>query len=478
MNSHPSGLHPFSFRLPQLLLATSLLWLGGCAAWQQTPYHRPDASVPTQWQQPTTAATAAPLAGRWWQAFADPQLDSLIEQVLQRNPDLAKAALTLKKARLQANLTETNLLPTPSASLSASRSRPLDQAGGSTTSAGGSAGLSYELDLWGKLARERDASRWEAEATAQDREASALTLIGTAASAYWQIAYLNQAISLSESSLADTQRLLALAQSRYQAGAIGGLDRVQAEQSVASQQATLLNYQRERDAQRYTLSLLLDQAPTTQVPERASLDGVTIPEVAAGVPASVLAHRPDLKASEQRLREQLATLDATRLEMYPALSLTATATTSSTALSQLLSNPVGSLGAGLTLPFVNWQTHDLNNQVQQVTYEAAVIDFRKSLYTAFSEVETALNAGNSYRRQADWLTQALQLAQENERLNESRYRNGASDLQDWLTAQTSRRTAALAVAENQLNRLNNRMTLLQALGGGDGSLFAGLPATK
>ena len=196
------------------------------------------------------------------------------------------------------------------------------------------------------------------------------------------------------------------------------------------------------------------------------------------MPASVLAHRPDLKASEQRLREQLATLDATRLEMYPALSLTATATTSSTALSQLLSNPVGSLGAGLTLPFVNWQTHDLNNQVQQVTYEAAVIDFRKSLYTAFSEVETALNAGNSYRRQADWLTQALQLAQENERLNESRYRNGASDLQDWLTAQTSRRTAALAVAENQLNRLNNRMTLLQALGGGDGSLFAGLPATK
>lgn len=477
MNNPQSGVLPFPLR--RLLLATSLVWISGCA-WQQTPYQRPDASVPAQWQQaPATAAASAPLAGRWWQAFADPQLDNLIDQVLRQNPDLAKAALTLQKARLQANLTDTNLLPTPAASVSVSRSRPLDQGGGSTTATATSGSLSYELDLWGKLARERDASRWEAEATAQDREAAALTLIGTTASAYWQIAYLNEAITLTESSLADTRRLLALAESRYRAGAIGGLDRVQAEQSVASQEASLLSYQRERDAQRYALSLLLNQAPTLQVPERTSLDAAVVPEVAAGVPANVLAHRPDLKASEQRLREQLATADATRLEMYPALTLTAGASTSSTSLGNLLSNPIGTLGAGVTLPFVNWQTHDLNTKVQQVTYEAAVVDFRKSLYTAFSEVETALNAGNSYRGQARWLEQALQLAKENERLNESRYRNGATGMQDWLTAQTSRRTAALSLAENRLNRLNNRMTLLQALGGGDGSLFAGIePAAK
>ena len=172
---------------------------------------------------------------------------------------------------------------------------------------GSSLSVSYELDLWGKLADERAAANFEAEATEQDRQASALSLIGTAATLYWKQGYLNELIRLNQQSLTYTQKSLAIAQVHYQTGADSKLDVLQAEQSVANQQATLESLLLQREENQNALAILLDQPPENALPLPSSLPATSLPAIPQGLPASVLSQRPDVKAAELRVRSEYAT---------------------------------------------------------------------------------------------------------------------------------------------------------------------------
>ena len=449
-----------------LALAGLLPLLSGCSA-LRSDYQTPDVTMPAVWQQAATEQVTPPqLATLWWQAFNDPQLDALIGDVLQRNPDLAVAGIKLRKARLQADLTATNRTPELTVGASSQVSAPLD-GGSSSHSHSAQASLSYELDLWGRLASSRDAARWEAEATAQDKAATALSLVGTTAAIYWQIGYLNESLALGEQNLADTRRALDLAILKNQAGATDGLDLLQARQDLATQEAELTQTRQQLVEQRNALALLFDAPPEQwQSQERPSLKNLALPMVPAGLPAELLARRPDLQASELRLRSTLASGDNTRLSLYPVLSLTGSAGGESSSLSKVLQDPVGSLGAGLSLPFVNWNQQQLNVQVADADYAQAVVEFRQSLYQALSEVENKLAAATHYQQQAEQLHAAFTLASRSEQLAEVRYRQGATGIQSWLDEQQKRRSAELALADNRLNQLNNQMQLFQALGGG------------
>lgn len=463
--SHALSRRPLALLIP-ICMGLPLL-LSGCTA-LHSDYQRPVVSLPEHWQQQATAdGDSARQNALWWQAFADPTLDQLITQVLARNNDLAVAGIKLRKARLQADLTATNRTPDLAVSASSQSSRPLSSGGNSTQSHTVEASVSYELDLWGRLASSRDAARWEAEATAQDKAATELSLIGTTAQLYWQIAYLHQSLTLGEASLQDTRRALELAQLKHQAGATDGLDLLQAEQDLATQEANLTQTRQQLTAQRHALAILFDAPPEQQQAERTSLNGVVLPQPQAGVPAQLLARRPDLQASEYRLRSTLASGDNTRLSLYPVLSLTGSAGGQSTDLSQVLQDPVGTLGAGLSLPFVNWNQQQLNVQLADEEYAQAVVEFRQSLYQALSDVETALSAREHYQQQQRYLARALALAERSEQLAEVRYRQGATGVQEWLDEQEKRRTAELALAGNLRDQLNNQMTLFQALGGAE-----------
>ena len=458
---------PHSSRCALMLALAGLLpLLSGCSA-LRSDYQTPEVTMPALWQQASSNQVAsAQLTSLWWQAFNDPQLNALIGEVLQRNPDLAVAGIKLRKARLQADLTATNRTPDLTVGASSQVSAPLD-GGSSTHSYSTQASLSYELDLWGRLASSRDAARWEAEATAQDKAATALSLVGTTAAIYWQIGYLNESLALGEANLADTRRALDLAILKHQAGATDGLDLLQARQDLATQEAELTQTRQQLVEQRNALALLFDAPPEQwQVHERQELKNLQLPTIQPGLPAELLARRPDLQASELRLRSTLASGDNTRLSLYPVLSLTGSAGGESLSLSKVLQDPVGSLGAGLTLPFVNWNQQQLNVQVADAEYAQAVVEFRQSLYQALSEVEDKLAAATHYQQQAEQLQAAFDLASRSEQLAEIRYRQGATGVQSWLDEQQKRRSAELALAENRLNQLNNQMQLFQALGGG------------
>lgn len=441
--------------------------LGGCTLFQPERRAQRSLEVPGAWQQPQpgTASAAAAFPARWWRAFNDPQLDALIDDALRTNNNLAAAGIRVQRAQLQAGLANTNLTPSVVGQTSTGRSYDLKRGGVAGSSSTSLVTLSYELDLWGRLAAQRSAADWELKATESDRQATALSLVGTTAGLYWQVGYLNQRIVLSEAGMEDARRILALVRAKYAAGAVSGLDVAQAGQNLASQEAAHTQLLQQRVEARNALAILFDRPPEIAAQEPSQLPNIVLPTIDAGLPASLLSRRPDLRAAEQRLRGSLANVDATRTSFYPALSLTGSLGTSSTALGELLKNPVATLGAGLALPFLQWNTARLTVAVSQTQYEEAVLGFRQSLYTALSEVENTLSSRTQLRDESEKLVVALLQAQRAETLSEVRYRAGATALQPVLDAKDRRRSAEISLALNRLNQLNATMTLYKALGG-------------
>lgn len=449
-----------------LLLGLCLMMAGGCALMPHREYQRPSMELSATWRESRVSGTSVGTGEQWWQAFNDPVLNGLIEQALRTNNDLAVAAIKVRRAQLTSGLTDTNLTPSVTVGGDAGVSRNLRQ-GRSSNSFGVNGSVSYELDLWGRLARLREAGRWEAEATEWDRRSAAVSLIGTVATNYWQIGWLNQRITTAEASLAYGEQTLALVQERYQAGAVSGIEVAQSRQSLAGQRATLVQLRQQREAARNALAILFDGSPLGKhLSEPTMLSAVELPTVPVGIPADLLGQRPDLAAAELRLRGTLANVDATRASFYPTFSLTGSLGSSSTSLLEVLKNPVASLGAGLVLPFIQWITAKLTVAVEQTRYEEAVIGFRQTLYNALVEVDDALSSRQALAGEAAHLEEQLTQARRAEELAEVRYRAGATGVQAWLDEQEKRRKAETALAENRLSRLKHAMTLFQALGGG------------
>jgi NodT family efflux transporter outer membrane factor (OMF) lipoprotein len=442
-----------------------LILLTGCTTLlPRSQYVRPDVAVPQQWQESAITGSSVATKEQWWRDFNDPTLSGLIEKALTTNNNLAAATIKVKRAQLSARLTDTNLTPTVSATASSSLNWDINNHQ-SRKASGAVLSASYELDLWGKLAGARDAGKWETEATKYDRQSTALALAGTVATNYWTIAYLNERIASVEASIANSGRLRELVEVKYQAGAVSALDEVQAKQTIASQKAQLTQLRQQRSEARNALAILFDQSPENRLPERQRLSSGSLPNVAAGLPASILAQRPDLQAAELRLKKSLAIVDNTLASYYPSFSLTGSLGTSSTSLTEVIKNPYAVLGVGLTLPFIQWHTMKLNVETSKAEYEEAVVNFRQTLYSALSDVENALSARIHLAEENRQLEETLALARTAEDLVEVRYRAGSTALQSWLDAQESRRDAERALAVNKLSRLKNCMTLYQAIGG-------------
>ncbi|WP_425313911.1 efflux transporter outer membrane subunit [Serratia fonticola] len=423
-------------------------------------------SVPAEWRVQDTGSGYLQHTDHWWDNFEDPQLSMLIGRALTSNNDLAIAGIQLQQARLAAGLTDTNLTPDVSVTGSANNNKNLRNNTTPTESYSTTLSLSYELDLWGKLARAREQAQWQVEATEQDRQNTALTLIGNTAQYYWQIASLNQKIKQQQAGLEISQQTLALVQSRYASGAAGQLDLLQAKQSLLNRENTYRTLQQQREENRNALAILFNRSPTDRQAERSSLDINQDVPIAKVLPVEVIARRPDVKAAEGRLRAALAGSDVERLSFYPSLSLAASLGSASSIFSQWFSNPVRTLGANAALPFVQWNTVQLTIEKSDLDVKQAAIVFRSQVYNALADVDNAMSQRLSYQQQKINQQQNLQLSQQRLVLARSQYQAGAVSFQSLLDAEDDLLTIETNLSDLQYNYLNATMKLWLALGGG------------
>jgi len=455
------------------LLALSIT---GCAS--TGDYAADPILVPTQYdggapatQPGQTLATDVSFPARpvlddpWWKGFGDERLDRLVAQVLHDNSDLAAAGFTLRAARLSAGLAETDLWPTLDASVDTSASRALDRHDAVDHSSSASVSVSWEIDLWGKLRAQRDEAKWEAEATAEDLQNTALTLVTDTCNYYWELAYLNQSVADGERDLQGLEKTLQLVQTQYKSGYVSKLELREAEQNLEAARTSQSQLVQQRVETRNALTVLLDGKAWPQSDEPQNLDAASSPSVQPGLPAELLGRRPDLRAAEMRLRESLATIKATATSYYPALSLTGGISSGGDSLAEVLKNPVGTLGAGLSLPFLNIEQARLNTRIAGTDYQVAAAQFRTTLFTALQEVNNALSAREQLAQQLESAQKSYDAAVDVEHMYEIRYRTGYTDLRTWLDAQQTLRESELSLAQVKYNMLSNDATLVQALGG-------------
>ncbi|EEW8308939.1 TolC family protein [Escherichia coli] len=448
--------------LSPLALCLTTALCAGCTSVLKSDYHAPEVGYPISWVQSDMDGNTAPFD---WKEFNDPHLDSWLRLVMTSNNDMAIAALRVHRVRLDAERTGITNSPALKGSLGEDGKKQLNNSSGWTKSGYASLSTSYELDLWGKIARQRDVAEWAVHASEEDFRFARLMLLSEASNNYWRIGFVNQQIAILQQSIDYAKETLRLAEVRYRAGSTSSLDVIDAQQNLLTQENQLTGLQRERLQILNQQAVLLGIVPGGQIVEPTTLPKGSLPKVNANIPASVLMRRPDISAKEWQLREALATVDIKRSEYYPTFNLTGALGTSSTSLLALLHNPVGSVGANLTLPFLEWRQRDIEVKIARNDYEQRVLEFKQLLYKAMSSIEDALSLRNQLQVQETRLREELELARKSERLNEVRYRHGAIRISFWLDAQEKRRQAEFRLDENRFNQLQNLAKIYLEFGG-------------
>lgn len=445
-----------------LVVGLAALLSTGCANFLKSDYQAPEVTYPADWYQGAADGETAPFD---WQAFNDPQLDSWLRQVMTSNNDVAAAVLRVYRARLEEERVGIAYDPGLTGSLGVNGTKQLDSSAGWRRGSSASLNTSYELDLWGKIARLRDAKAWAREASEEDLRSARLTLLSDASHNYWRIGFINQQLSVLQQSIDYAKETQRLAAARYAAGGAAWLDVVDAQLNTLSQQNRLTALQNERLQALNQQAVLLGTAPGSPIFEPEALPAGPLPQVSIAVPVNALRHRPDISAREWRVREALTVVDIRRTEFYPALTLTGSLGTGSSTLMTVLHNPAGAIGASLTLPFLEWRERGVDVKIARNDYEQRVLEFKQALYKAMSSTEDALSLRHQLREQETLLRGSLELAKKSEKLNEVRYRQGAVPISFWLDAQEKRRQSGLSLEENRFHQFNNLAKIYLESGG-------------
>ncbi|MCQ9326153.1 TolC family protein [Neisseria dentiae] len=449
----------------QTALSISIaLALGGCAV-----NHTADPSLTLEATGSVISAEETAqrydVNGEWWSIYNSSQLNSLINQAFENNVDLKKAAVSVNKALYQANILGAELVPGFNGSLGASSSTNL-KSGVSSQSFSSQLGLSYEIDLWQKLNAQADAQVWEYKATQQDLAATRLTLANNVADAYFNIAYLNEAIALTEKSVKQYQSIDRIASAKYKYGKADSSEPRQAQQSLLSAQNSLVQLKSSRETLEETLRNLLNLKPGQTMAAEPS--GFRLPGakgVDLNVPVSTLANRPDLRAAEYRLQSSLKSVDAQKRSWYPSITVGATVSTSSNKAKSAFDIPFLGGSVQVNLPFLNWKTLKWEDKTAEANFETARLNFEQTLTTALNEVFGNYQKYARAEESLKNLRQKYALDQKNSRYYGVRYQYGKNELKDWLEALNTEYSSAQSLLNQRYEVLKYENMVYKTMAG-------------
>ena len=442
--------------------------------------------VPSGWTAPgaSSLAEAAEATGPWWSAFGDDELDGLIVEALERSPDLDAAAARLAAAQARARIAGADLLPTVDGSFSASRGRrnfigfPIfgPEGGGDervltsiNTNFGLSLNVSWEADLWGRVRAGREGALALTDAASAQVAAAALSLAGQTAKSYFAVVEAREQVELAEATLETLSTTTGWVRRRYEAGVREALDLRLARSDEEIGRATLAGRQQTLDALERQLETLVGRYPDRTVDTAGALE-TPPPPIPPGVPSEIVTRRPDLAAAEARLAAAGFDVAAARAALYPRIALTGSYGRSSEELEDLLDNDftVWSIAGNLMQPIFDAGRLRAGVDLAEATFEEATATYAGQVLEAFREVETALAADTYLAAREEALDAAANEAEAARDLADDRYRLGLQGFLTVLEAQRRVYDARSGLLQARRARLDARVDLILALGGGWG----------
>ncbi|MDD5275448.1 MAG: efflux transporter outer membrane subunit [Methylovulum sp.] len=440
-----------------LSLIPLLLALGACNL--VPDFQRPNVATPSQWHDASLATQKSAVDPQWWQAFGSPELNRLMTEVLASNNDLAAARQRVEQARAQAKIAGANLWPALGLQGNVTDSRTNS---GDNQQETGHFTVGYIVDLWGANRASRDAGSARFLGAAFARDALQLVVMSNVGQAYFNLLALAERNRIATDFLANVDKVLAIIEARYRAGAVSALDVAQQKTERATARANLDLLNQQVTLAENVLTLLLGHPPQQMTINAEQFSAMQLPSPSALQPASLLERRPDVRQQEMALIAANADIGVARATFYPTLQLN---------LDALLAapQPAGaalSLAAGLTQPLFQGGRLEGGLENAQARNAELVETYRKTVLTAFKEVEdaAAIRRNSEHRLQA--LADAVDKAQQAYSLSEERYRVGLIDYQTLLNTQRSLLTAQNSQVQARLDVLTAMVQLYQALGGG------------
>lgn len=405
----------------------------------------------------------------WWQAFSSPQLNELMQLAQQQSLDLLISAERVRQAELQMRIANASLFPSLTASASSGESRTRVDGQGSERgeSSRASVGISYELDLWGGVAASRASAKAGYEATRYDQDAAMLSINAAIASGWFQWLALQERITTAHKNIAIAERVQAIVDARFRNGAATAADVAQQKTNLLTQRAALLPLELQARQTQSALAILLGKTPQEFVLAADNLLAITVPQIAPGTPADLVARRPDLAAREADLIAANANIQAARAALLPSIGLSANAGKTASELFAL--NPATQTsGWTISLAQTLFNGGRLVNQkrLSEARRAELILQYHKAILTALQEVDNALASADVSTRQEISQQEIVINAERSLRLTEARYRAGTDDLLSLLDAQRSVFQAQDALVQQRLSRLNAAVDLYKSLGGG------------
>jgi len=431
-------------------------------------YKRPLIDTPLDFRDAETSTTLANTG--WWDLFEDPVLRELIETALAENKDLLAAAWRVDEARAALGFVKAEMWPSFTYSVSAQRISPSDQALGfqfdDFDNLAASAGVSWEIDLWGKFRRANESARSELFATEWGRRALVVSLVSEVARAYFLLRDLDARLEISQRTLDGRRDSTELIINRFEGGITSELDVRQAEIEEATAAVAVPNFERQRIQVQNALSVLLGRNPG---PIRRGLPLVeqSLPEEPpAGIPSELLQRRPDVIQTEELLHAQLATIGIAEALRWPSLSLTGLLGFQSQELSTFTSGSTWNIGAGLVGPIFEFGKNKRRVEVEYARTEQAILGYEATVLDAFREVEDALVAIRTLRQEYEARVMQVNSAQEARHLSRARYDGGVTSYLEVLDIERSLFQAELEASLTLQRHYNAIIDLYAALGGG------------
>ncbi|MDN5843007.1 MAG: efflux transporter outer membrane subunit [Alcaligenaceae bacterium] len=445
--------------------------LAGCAVGPD--YQRPEIDVGTAykeaapvpgWQPVRADAQAVP--ADWWRGFSDPQLDRLMDALPQGNLNIAEAEAQVRQAQAALASSRAGFFPSVDAGSSFNRtSQGRPSVKSDVYSLTGA--VSWEPDLWGRVARSVQADEAGVQAGEADLAGVRLSMQSTLAQTYFTLRADDAQLRLLERTVEEYQRALTLTKNRYAAGVASPSDVAAASAQYQNSRTQMIRQGWQRAQEEHALAVLVGLTPA-QLTLAPSEQITEVPEVPVGVPSVLLQRRPDIIAAERRAAAANAQIGVATAVWFPDLTLSAQGGFRAGEWAQWLTAPsrFWTLGPALALTIFDGGARQAGVDAARAAYDAQAAAYRQTVLTAMREVEDYLVQSQSLVREQQTQQLALDAARETLRQVTDQYQAGIVDYLSVVQAQTSAFSAEQSAISLQAEHLSATVQLIAALGGG------------